>query len=93
MPRVGMPSSNSSGLTRGAPSSYTDDGPPERMMPAGAMARMRSSGRLKGWISEYTFCSRTRRAMSWVYCEPKSRMRMSGLVEAFDMDVRYCSTR
>src|SRR5947207_6662818 len=27
-------------------------------------------------ISEYTWHSRTRRAMTWVYCEPKSRMRI-----------------
>ena len=38
MPKVGTPASNSDGSTLGAPSAYTDDGPPERMMrerPAG----------------------------------------------------------
>ncbi len=45
-------------------------------MPAGAISRMRATGRSQGWISLYTFSSRTRRAMSCVYCEPKSRIRM-----------------
>ena len=31
---------------------------------------------LNGTISEYTDSSRRRRAMSCVYCEPKSRTRM-----------------
>src|SRR4029077_7619911 len=30
----------------------------------------------QGWISQYTPSSRTRRAMSCVYCAPKSRIRM-----------------
>src|ERR1035438_3711822 len=46
------------------------------MIPRGASSRMRATGRLNGWISEYTFCSRTRPAMSWVYCPPKSRIRI-----------------
>ena len=36
----------------GAPSAYTLDGPPERMMPSGASFRTVSSGTLKGWISQ-----------------------------------------
>src|SRR5690606_14886423 len=34
-----------------------------------------SSPLLKGWISQYTPVSRTRRAISCVTCEPKSRIR------------------
>jgi len=34
----------------GRASSYTDDGPPDRMIPAGFMARMRSMDRSNGWI-------------------------------------------
>src|SRR5262245_53098790 len=45
------------------------------MIPSGRRRRISSSGRLYGWISEYTLSSRTRRAMSCVYCDPKSRMR------------------
>src|SRR6188768_849379 len=47
------------------------------MMAAGPSPRMRGSGRWCGWTSQYTACSRMRRAMSCVYCEPKSRMRTS----------------
>src|SRR4051794_18203827 len=46
------------------------------MMPSGASFRTVSSGTLKGWISQYTCCSRTRRAMSCVYWLPKSRTRI-----------------
>src|SRR5215468_12197652 len=50
-------------------------------MPVGRIARIwRSSGSrasVNGWISQYTDCSRIRLAMSWVYCEPKSRTRIS----------------
>src|SRR6185436_11942754 len=35
----------------------------------------RSGGSLQGRISQYTPCSRIRRAMSWVYWPPKSRTR------------------
>src|SRR5687767_7599529 len=37
-----------------------------------------------GWISQYTFASRTRRAMSCVYCAPKSRIRMRSCPGASD---------
>src|ERR1043165_8775115 len=50
-------------------------------MPIGRIARIcRSSGSrasVNGWISQYTDCSRIRRAISWVYWEPKSRTRIS----------------
>src|SRR5438093_4222165 len=47
------------------------------MMPAGASRRIVASGTSKGWISQYTWSSRTRRAISCVYWEPKSRMRIT----------------
>ena len=31
-------------------------------------------------IWQKTFCSRTRRAMSWPYCEPKSKIRMRSVL-------------
>src|SRR6185295_189270 len=45
------------------------------MMALGANDLMKSSETSFGWISQYTAASRTRRAMSWVTWEPKSRMR------------------
>jgi len=51
-------------------------GPPERMMPLGFQSRIHCTVRVGGWISQYTCASRTRRAMSWVYWEPKSMMRI-----------------
>src|SRR5262249_41018921 len=43
--------------------------------PFGFNAATSAAGVLKGTISEYTWHSRIRRAMTWVYCDPKSRMR------------------
>ena len=40
--------------------------------PFGASSRTRSAVISCRTISPYTCCSRTRRAMSWAYCEPKS---------------------
>ncbi len=60
----------------GAPSSDTLLGPPDRMMPAGLRARIVSSGVSGAHTSEYTDSSRSRLAMSCVYCEPKSSTRM-----------------
>src|SRR4051812_22243733 len=77
MPRIGIPRSNTCFGMVGAPSSYTEDGPPDSTMPTGSIARsFESSGSLAsvyGWISQYTACSRIRRAISCVYCDPKSR--------------------
>ena len=39
----------------------------------GANSRTRAAVMSCRTISQYTCCSRTRRAMSWAYCEPKSR--------------------
>ena len=75
MPNTGTPASRMRVSSLGAPSSYTDDGPPERMMAAGRSARMASASRAELTISEYTDASRTRRAMSCAYCAPKSTTR------------------
>src|SRR5579859_4116703 len=44
------------------------------MSPSGASARICSMGAVQGRTTEKTLNSRMRRAMSWVYCDPKSRM-------------------
>jgi len=54
----------------------TEFGPPERMMPCGLNSRTKASFTSYGCNSQYTCCSRTRRAISCEYCEPKSRMRI-----------------
>ena len=45
-------------------------------MPTGAQLLISSSEAVQGSTTEKTFCSRMRRAMSCVYCAPKSRMTM-----------------
>lgn len=57
----------------GALSSVTEDGPPERMMPLGFMARSSSAVMEGATRTENTPASRTRRQMSWAVWEPKSR--------------------
>jgi len=47
----------------------------------GLWARISSIEAVQGRTAEKTFCSRMRRAMSWVYCEPKSRMTMDLVAE------------
>jgi hypothetical protein len=64
------------GLIEGAPLSYTLAGEPERMMPWGLNFFISSREQLKGRISEYTLHSLTLRAISWVYWEPQSRIRI-----------------
>src|SRR3954453_6206937 len=75
MPNAGTPAWNRSESTRGAPSAYTDCGPPDRMSAFGFRASISSTGVVCGTISEYTFASRTRRAISCAYCAPKSTTR------------------
>src|SRR3984885_16315328 len=48
-------------------------------MPAGEQLLTSSSEAVQGSTTEKTFCSRMRRAMSCVYCAPKSRMTMDWL--------------
>src|SRR5947208_12894767 len=75
MPRIGTPSSSTPGSIPGAPGSFTDAGPPDSTSPAGRRAARLATGASNGTISEYTWHSRTRRAMSCAYCAPKSRTR------------------
>ncbi len=63
------------GSMDGAPSAYTEAGPPERMIPAGWRAATSSAEMVLGTISLWTWASRTRRAISWAYCAPKSTTR------------------
>src|SRR5215831_12604872 len=82
MPSVGIPSEKSAGSTRGAPSAYTDAGPPLRISACGLRARTWSGVTVCGTSSEKTRHSRTRRAISWEYCPPRSTTstgRSSGL--------------
>src|SRR3569833_1616162 len=76
MPSTGTPSSNTHRGARGVAASVTVSGPPERITPFGLKARIAASLMSNGCSSQYTPASRTRRAMSWVYWEPKSRIRM-----------------
>src|SRR5919204_627666 len=74
MPSTGSAPDNSRGSMLGAPASYTLAGPPERITPITFLER--SSASVTSWerISQYTRDSRTRRAMSCVYWDPKSRI-------------------
>src|SRR5579884_2152099 len=63
----------------GAPSSNTELGPPERMMPSGSIRFSASGVTSNRTIELRTWCSRTRRAISCVYCPPKSRITMPRL--------------
>src|SRR4051794_4262579 len=77
MPSTGLPRSRSSVRSSGAPSEYTEAGPPERTSAAGRRSAMASSGTSCGRSSANTPHSRIRRAMSCEYCPPKSRTRTS----------------
>ena len=59
----------------GRPAAYTEAGPPDRMMALGLRASISAAGMVAGTISEYTWHSRTRRAISWAYWAPKSTTR------------------
>ena len=76
MPSTGLPISYTAGSHFGAPGSDTLLGPPDRMIPVGFLARIRSIGVSGAHTSEYTDSSRSRLAMSCVYCEPKSSTMM-----------------
>src|SRR2546423_14476098 len=67
------------GSMRGAPGSYTEAGPPDRMIPLGFSSATRAAGRSWRTIWQKTFRSRTRRAISWAYWDPKSKIRTSSL--------------
>ena len=76
MPSTGTPNSKSAVSGCGAPLPYTLAGPPLRISPFGRSAAIFAAGVSNGTICEYTWHSRMRRAMTCVYCEPKSRMTM-----------------
>ena len=60
---------------------YTLQGEPERIMPARLSRAISRKGVLNGRITENTFSSLTRLAISCVYCEPKSRTKMVSVSE------------
>ena len=70
MPNTGTSASSRDASSCGAPGSYTELGPPERITAFGARARTSATGIVCGTISEYTRASRTRRAINWAYCAP-----------------------
>src|SRR4030088_1720251 len=74
MPSTGKPRLNKAGSICGAFGEKTLEGPPERMIPRAPVALIDSGEELNANISEYTLLSRTRRAMTWVYWDPKSRI-------------------
>src|SRR5437773_5020359 len=76
MPSVGMPRSKMAGSHWGAPGSYTLAGPPEKIKPRGRSSATRAADRSWRTIWQKTFCSRTRRAISWPYWAPKSKIKM-----------------
>src|SRR5687768_4119618 len=80
IPSTGMPNSNTARGARRVSSSHRLAWLPERItplsLPSLAYSRIQSSGMSQGWTSQNTWASRTRRAISWVTCEPKSRMRI-----------------
>ncbi len=51
MPKTGTPASNSERSMLGAPSAYTEDGPPERMIARGFLASISATGMVDGTIS------------------------------------------
>src|SRR2546423_70609 len=92
MPSTGIPSSSSSGSSLGAPSAYTDAGPPDRISPFGARLRTSSTPTWCGSSSENTPHSRTRRAMSCEYWPPKSRTTTSSTARGPSTSVAASST-
>src|SRR5215831_18657097 len=79
MPRIGIPSSKIAGSHWGAPGAYTLAGPPEKIKPRGFISATRAAGRSWRTSWQKTFCSRTRRAISWPYWAPKSRISTRSL--------------
>src|SRR5919106_2181 len=77
MPRTGTSSSRSSRGSLGAPSAYTEAGPPERISAFGRRRVTSSTGTWCGSSSLKTPHSRTRRAISCEYWPPKSRTSTS----------------
>ena len=58
----------------GAYLSLTEDGLPDRTTP---LTRSSKTGiLLNGWISQYTLSSLILLAINWVYCDPKSKIKI-----------------
>src|SRR5438132_3284452 len=76
MPSTGTPSSNTVCGARAVSSSVTEAWLPDRITPRGLNDLTKSASTSCGCSSQYTPLSRTRRAISWVTWEPKSRMRI-----------------
>src|ERR687898_1380587 len=77
MPSTGTSSSSSSARSSGAPSAYTEAGPPERTRAAGSRERTASRSTSCGKSPANTPQSRIRRAISCEYWPPKSRTSTS----------------
>src|SRR5664279_510201 len=92
MPSTGTPSSNTAFGARNSCSSYVDAWLPDRMTAFGAKSRTNASLTSFGWISQKTCASRTRRAMSWVTCEPKSRMRILSCMRGSGGRIGRCAS-
>src|SRR5882762_10255601 len=58
------------------------------MIPLGFMAAISAAGVAKLTIIEYTLHSRTRRAITCVYWEPKSRMTICSVIEAANCEAK-----
>ena len=52
MPKTGVPDVKIAGSTDGAPSAYTEEGPPERISAFGFLASISDTGMWCGTISE-----------------------------------------
>ena len=76
MPSMGIPVSKTARGREGLPSRQTESGPPDKIIPEGFSLSIFSSADQYGTISQYTESSRTRRPISCVYWEPKSRIRI-----------------
>src|ERR1700687_4510189 len=72
MPNTGTPIDNTPVSHGGAPASYTEFGPPDNTTPEGSNFRISSTLAVQGRMALNTCCSRIRRAISCVYCPPKS---------------------
>src|ERR1019366_6427032 len=82
MPSTGTPSAKIFLSDNGAFLAYTLDGPPDKRMPLGASAAISTAGVSWPRMTEYTLHSRMRRAITWVYCDPKSKMTICSFMKS-----------
>src|ERR1039457_4308088 len=82
MPSTGTPSAKIFLSGNGAFLAYTLDGPPDKMMPRGASAAISTAGVSWHRMTEYTLHSRMRRAITCVYCDPKSKMTICSVMRS-----------